>query len=455
MAIVDNYEPLSNGVTRNVDSSFNASPQTQVLQSAGSLKTAVGNISSVIKNSADVVNGVASSITEAGLLGLNIESAFNNTDQYEQVANAAGKAFENYFNSKMNRIRDLWNTKVDVTFQSIIGEVAPYALKVERIGPRIDKKIVKMLGFVLGTGSNDGDYRSLLNDLGQDVLDNLQADSSLNESVSQLSVIQAYANAFNLVSQTIAIIKKIKTIYETIKPILEISKDLALTYWSCGTSAMSASNTMVEEVEKSVSVLETLLFFAIKKLVFPLKIKLPALIVGAVDTISVRSAMLSLPEEYDWLSMLFNEDFWNDLEYTMSMSDSISSALSAVSKAKNSVQANYAMWQEMANQANNPDRAGLERGDLMKKLFMEEFTKGYMRNISANARKMAYIPDYSSISYFRKDSGSNQYSKDSSSAITPVQASVWKHQRNDNSQENPIKNMNSLMKISKILYDNI
>lgn len=447
-------ESRSNNDTRNIDSSFTGSPSTQVVQT-NPLKSAVGNVSSLVKSTAGVVSGASSILSEAGILGLNVTSAFTNTNQYEELLDAAGNSVQNYLNNKINRIKDLWNTKVDVTIQSIVGEVAPYALKMENIGSNLDKKITKMMGFILGTGSNNGDYRSLLNDLGQDALDSLKSDSSLNKSISSLSAVQAYANTFNIISQGISVISKIKTIYETIQPVLSISSNLALTFWSCGTSAAEASNTMVEEVEKSVSVIETMILFAVKKLLFPLTIKLPALIVGAVDTISVRSAMLGLGEEYGWLGTLFNDDFWNDLEYTLSVSDSISEALSAIKTAKNSIESDYNLWVEMGKLLEDDSRAGLSRGDIMKNLFMKEFTKSYMGSVSASARKTAYIPNYSSVSYFSKKSDSDQYSSNATSANTPVSMAVWRYQRNDYSKQNPIKNLESLVKISKTLYENI
>ena len=437
------------------------SPETSFSGSAKSTINTVNNLAktstSIVKDAASAVSSTATLVTQLGSLGLNTYSAFTNTQQYSELVDAAGGAALSYLNSKINRVKDLWNTKVDVTVQSIIGEVAPYALKLEDIGPNLEKKISKMMGYLLGTGTNEGTFKSLANDVGQDVLDALQSDGSLNSSLSNLSAIQAYANTFNVINQAINIIKRLKNIYETIKPGLSISSGLALTVWSGGTSALEASNTIVEEVQKEVSLVEVLILYAIKKLVFPLKVKMPALIVGAVDSISVRSAMLGLSGDMSWLGTLFDDNFFDDLDYTLTVSDSISQALSAVRGAKKSVESNYNLWLQMGNSTKYGDgqNGTLSRGDLMKSLFMKEFTQIYMGNISAEARKTAYLPDYSSLSYFSKSTSADLISKSSTSANTPGNKTIWKYQREDDSEESPIKSIESLRKITRTLYNNL
>lgn len=444
-------EVLVQGRKRNIGGAFTGKSKATTLSESNQVKT----LSSLIKDSSAVVSNTASLVTEMGMLGLNISSAFGNTGQYSKLVDAAGATANSYINRKVNRIKSLWDTKVDVSIQSIIGEVAPYALKLEDIGSNLEKKTSKVLGYLLGTGTNKGTLKKLLEDIGQDALDALKSDNSLSKSISDLSAVQAYANAFNVITQVVSIVKSIKNIYETIAPKLSITSDLALTFWSCGTTAVRASNTMVEEVEREVSAIQLLVLYALKKLVFPIKIKLPSLIVGAVDSISVRSAMLSLDGELSWLSTLFDNDFFNDLDYTINMSDSISEALSAVRNAQNSVKTNFELWKGLGEIAQDSTRAGISKGDLMKSFFMQEFTKNYMRKISVSARKTAYIPDYSSLSYFTKESSSESISKDVSSASTPRQSSAWRYQMEDDSQENPVRNLESLRKISKILYDNI
>lgn len=436
---------------RNNQSSFSGKFSNNVTV----INDAASSISSVIKDSASIIGGTASLITEASLVGINLKNSFTNTSQYEDLINAAGSAATSFYNSKINRIKDLWNTKVDVSIQSIIGEVAPYALKLEGIGSTLENRLSKVLSFLLGTGSNEsGTFNEVLEDLGSDALDALKSDASLGQSISNLSAVQAYASTFNVIAQAYNIITKAKNIYETLSKGLEITSDLALAFWSGGTSAAKAANTMAEEAQREISLIKTLALYAVKKLVFPIKIKLPALIVGAVDSISVRDAMLGLDGEYSWLSTLFDDEFFNDLEYTLTVSDSISEALSSIRGAKFSVESNWEMWKNLEGVSKDKSLASVTRGDLMKSLFQKEFTKSYMTSISALARKNAYLPDYSSVSYYSKNSGSS-LQKGSDSSSTSLYSTLWKKQLDDDSEENPIRNIESLMKISKTIYDNL
>ena len=414
---------------RNVSGVFNGGGSTSVQQNSDVILTA----SSAVQASAEVVSSGVSVVSDLIGLGTNLSEAFDG-DLISQQFTKAGEAFLNtaqsYLQNKIKRLKDLWDTKVDVTIQGLVGEVAPYALGIEDLGNNLSKKLASITSYLLGTGDSDS-WKGVLSDLGDDVLNTLSSDSALMESVSNISVIKATADTFNVVIGVINTVNKVMEFLETARPLVSSICNFALSFWSGGTSAVEGVNTISSEAQREVSKIEELSLYAIKKLIFPLKIKVPALVVGAIDSISVRDAMLDPTNPYynNYTRMLFDDEFFSDLEYTSQWHNAIADATDAVRQAVRDVR-------------------GLVDQVSTKEIYKNSLTSSYLNQISVIARKKAQT--YTSL-YADNSLVINGFtaSKSSSKTETTNLDSLI-----DNVQSmSPITSAESLIRISKTLLD--
>ena len=252
------------------------------------------------------------------------------------------------------------------------------------------------------------------------------------ESVSNLSVIKATADTFNVVLGVVNTVNKVMETLEIARPLVSSGCSFALSFWSGGTSAVEGVNTVASEAQRGISKIEELTLYAIKKLVFPLKIKVPALVVGAIDSISVRDAMLDPSNPYYnnvYVQGLFNDSFFSDLEYTSQWGNAISDAIDAVRKSVKDVSS-------LVNQVST------------KEMFKSALTSSYMNQASIIARKKAqtYTSLYSDNSLVIKGRGSLGSS-------TTTTTRTLDDLIDDTKTMNPITSIESLRRVSKIIFE--
>lgn len=413
---------------RVLSSSFNG---TTLLPAILTTDKLVNKTTQAIKGTANTISSLTDTVQSIKSLELNISDAFTNSQQYQNVADNFVNVSKVYFDNKIKRIQNLWDTKVDVSVEALLGEVAPYTMSFSDASRTLSKKISNVISYIAGTNEGDG-WRGMLSGLGEDVISTLSADSSLVSSISSLSVVKATADSISSVISFIDVIKGIKEVIEAVRPMLSFTTNMALTFWSGGTSAVEASNIITSEANKLSSKVRTLVLFALKKFIFPLKIKVPALIVGAVDSISVRSVMLdpSVSENpyYAEYSMLFNNEFFDDLEFTSQWSNSISDAINAVKKA-------------------TQDTQGLISNSRTQDIFKSTLTNRYLSNVSKEASRIAGTDISKFGDKSKVISGSENSEDDVKSNLDKVIESY--------TEMTPITSVESLISISKTLYEAI
>lgn len=413
---------------RVLSSSFNGTTLLPAILTTDSL---VNKTTQAIKGTANTISSLTDTVQSIKSLELNISDAFTNSQQYQNVADNFVNVSKVYFDNKIKRIQNLWDTKVDVSVEALLGEVAPYTMSFSDASRTLSKKISNVISYIAGTNEGDG-WKGMLSGLGEDVISTLSADSSLVSSISSLSVVKATADSISSVISFIDVIKGIKEVIEAVRPMLSFTTNMALTFWSGGTSAVEASNIITSEANKLSSKVRTLVLFALKKFIFPLKIKVPALIVGAVDSISVRSVMLdpSVSENpyYAEYSMLFNNEFFDDLEFTSQWSNSISDAINAVKKA-------------------TQDTQGLISNSRTQDIFKSTLTNRYLSNVSKEASRIAGTDISKFGDKSKVISGSENSEDDVKSNLDKVIESY--------TEMTPITSVESLISISKTLYEAI
>ena len=181
----------------------------------------------------------------------------------------------------------------------------------------------------------------------------------------------------------------------------------------------------------------------------------------------LRDSMIDISGENGWLSSFFNDEFYGDMLNTGLAERTITRALESIKETFSSAESNWEIIQKSMGLLNEGMRtgtfySGMSRGDVMTALFRERFTSDYMREISANSRKVAHIYDYSDTSYYNKGSSEILLRKSlpSSDTVDSMGESGfsrkgYEYRFNDDSRENPIVNMESLRKVSRELYNNL
>lgn len=428
--ISDTVDNTSSTIRR-VKGVFTGGGSTTVQQNSDTITT----LSRVVQSSAGAVSagtGVASDLIG---FGVNLGDAFNGSlieQQFTKVGESFVNTAQSYLQNKIKRLKDLWDTKVDVTVQGLVGEVAPYALGLEDLGKNLSNKIARVMSYLLGTGDSES-WKGLIADLGDDVLNTLSSDSSLIESVSSLSVIKATADAFNAVSGIINTVNKVMDVLEQARPWVSSGCSFALSFWSGGTSAVEGVNTISSEAQRGIAKVQEYFLYALKKVIFPLKIKVPALVVGAIDSISVRDAMLDPTNPY-YSSLtrgLFDDSFFSELEYTSQWSNAIADAVDAVKKSVKDV-------------------SGLVNQVSTKEIFKNTLTSSYINQASIIARKQAqtYNSLYADNSLVIKGLTSSGSSSDTSDTTLDDLIDDLKNM-------NPITSAESLILISKTVFDSM
>lgn len=422
-----------------------------------------GAFSSGISSSASTALGVKSTIkegamtlsTQLSMLGLDTASIFTNEDQYKELANAAGNAALDYLNTKIDRIKNAWNTKVDISVKALIGEAAPYVLNFGDASKLLVSKIDNFVAYILGVDA-DG-WGSILDELGSDAINYMASDPALQSTMSNLSVIKVMGDAFAAYDTVSKTVSKVLNIVEPLIPMLQIVTNLILSFRTGGASTAEAAQEITEQAQVACQKLLSLAIAALRKYVYNIKIKVPALFVGALNSVSVREAMISDSEMDGWLQAIFSEEFYQNTLYSLQWQDAINQAIQTTLGSASSAVNDWSSF-NFKDKDGNP----LLRGEFMKTKFMSTLTSRFLKEAVAAARKTAYIRSFDNTNWKTKgdyDNSGARYDEDSQDKTT---ASGNKKSKldilleNDGSKEmSPVTNLNSIRIVSKQLLTDL
>lgn len=330
--------------------------------------------------------GLDADLWMSGITGAGIAVDLGTEENWNTAASVASK----YLQSKIDRIKDAWSTKVSISIGALVGEATPFIKSPsEAVGLLVDK-IDDLILYMVGVdGSGGNSLKSLVDDIGTDALEYMMNDPSMQQVVSGLTVVKMFGQAMEAYNRVEKYVVKILEVIEPLIPVLQIVTNLASAYFSGGTSAVEAAQETSELVAKYSQQLIALAMGALRRYVFTIKIKVPSLVVGALNSLSVREAMRAGDWENDWLKSIFDEDFFNQTMYSLQWQDSINTAIqttlgSYADKAKNAL--------EGFNFTDSHGRP-ITRGEFMKTKFMNTLTTSFMTSARASARKTAYISD--------------------------------------------------------------
>jgi hypothetical protein len=449
----DSWNQLSTTVTQDWNNSaFSVDLSSAKSASTPSLKKIASNASSV------AISGLGTSLSYLQASGADLAGVFS-TDQYKEVGDAAASAALNYLNSKIQKIKDAWLTPKTITVKALIGEVAPYATNITKAGSVLSERLKSIM--------NTDSIEDTLSNIGFDFLSDTSSSSELTSAISNLKAVQAYGNVLNSAGTIIKTAQKVMTVLEPILPVAEITSNFAMSIWSGGASANEATNSLAEQVEKYVQQLLSLTLQSFRKLIYNIPISLPALLVGAINSVSIKNAVSSFMTKTgsstktgQWLESVFSEKYYQEtlssLEWEKAINKSLKDTLGTVDN-----------WSDF-DFGTNEDGTNKTRGDLLKTKFLNNIVQNYMYGsngrggIVAKARASAHIVSYNSsdIGFGTSTGGSSliisstqNIGETTSEASASSSESTLDYVLNDSSEENPLKDAESIRLISKKLYE--
>lgn len=402
----------------------------------------------------DDFNENLSGVVDAGLtFGNNIYSTattfvsnFTDLDQYVDVADAAGSAALNYLNDKIQRIKDAWTTTTSVSVGAIIGEVAPYCIDFPTAVSKVSERVSNLVGYLLGVSGDS--WEDLGWNLSNDFSSALLNDPAVQSSVSNLSTIKTFASALNTVTSMVNVINTILKVLEPAFPYLEIATNLVLSFFSGGTSSVEASSKLTQTVEQECQKLISLLAHSLRKALYNIHVSVPVVLVGALETLSVREAMMGYDSEVsDWLKAVFSDDFYQDTINSLTWQKSISEALDSVINWSSADASEI-----IADMLGTDDQTLL--GENMKNRFLSSLTVKFMNNALRDARKKAYIPIPGSIEWIDRSDFNSMLDSILGNFETPEESeSKLDKILRDDYDLSPITDEESIRVVSKSIYD--
>lgn len=337
--------------------------------------------------------------SQVSILGIDLASALSKTENEERGSNSdgydgtsefidtAGSVAQKYIQEKIDRIVSAYKTKVDITIGALVGEVSPYVVNTKEAFSLLGDKIDDLIRYMAGVNGTGGEtLKDLIDDLGTDVLEYMANDPAMMQATSSLNVVKAFGQVLNTYAKVESIVSKVLSTIEPLIPALQIFTNIVLSFYSGGASATEAGQESAELVEHYCQELLAWGMGVLKKYLFSIKVKLPAIVVGALNSISVREAMLTVDYKSDWLRAIFDEDFYEQTMYSAQWQDAINTAInttlgSYADLAKNTLNFNF------TNSNGDP----ITRGDFMKSKFMSTLTSTFMTAARMSARKTAFI----------------------------------------------------------------
>lgn len=409
----------------------------------------VNNISNPFTGTGDALINVANTaVSGLSNTGAAIHKTFTDGAQYEAVADSAASAAIDYLEQKISRIKNAWTTQSEITVAALLEEIAPYAMDWTSAISKLNSKVSNVLEYILGVNGL-GSWEDLGLNLSNDVISSILNDPSLQSSASQLGAVQTVANGVNAIVNVVNAIKKVMNVLEPAFPFLEIASNLAVAFWGGGVPVAEATSKSSQLVQQECQKLISLSMQALRKYLYNIKIKVPAIVVGALESISVREAMVGSSGN-DWIDSIFSEQFYEDTQNSLIWQKSISEALNnTINWAESSVDT---VINNMVGNSNGT------WGENMKAKFLSSLTVSFMSNAVAQARRESFMPDpIENADWFTQEGIKDIFGKigenaDNAFETVNSQLSELDKVLADDSEENPISDADSIRLITGNIY---
>lgn len=466
MAEFSNIKESSNSLKNTLTSDWNSNSfgvSVDFTNSNDTFSTLVNSAEEAYNSVSTDVGNVWDYTKAAGIAASNIFEG----DQYADVVDAAGSSAINYLNQKIERIKQAWTTTTTVSVSALMQEIAPYCLDWKTAIKLLGERIPSLISYL--TGVQGETYADIGINLGKELSEYITTDPTVLDSVSNLQVIQATANALSAVSSIISTVETILGYLEPALPYLEIATNLALVLFSGGASAVEVGTKTPMTVQSEAQKLVSLLYEDARKALYNIKIKVPVALVGALDSISVRDYMMGYTSSeassfIKWMKDAMGSDIYKRTINSLVFDDYIEKYFTKYIPGYGSG-GNLTM-NSFLNDLSNiiaGENGTNFYGDIMKGKFLSNLTTTFMTNAVDLARKKAYISDTNSIYYNTLNTnnigdsnlniegiGSNFLDKDNSANKNSTDVLLGK-----NLGESPITDENSIRIISYNIYKGI
>ena len=363
-----------------------------------------------------------------------------------EAGSAVGKKF---IEERWERLQSLLKTKQKVKIGSLIGEAAPYAKDFSAAAKALGQKAQNLISYLLNidvqTNSNTtwGEFGEMLAyNTSEALLNDLSSDPATQQAVAQLGAVPGLQTIMTTADTILKTVKTVLKIVDTLKPTLRIIKDLALSYWSGGTSTAEAAQEIEGLVMKILMACGKVALGILRKYIYDLELDMPVLIIQSIKVLSVKEAVKTMDKDGFWYNFLFSEDYagasqtlskWRSWMDTISAESSTNNimlyaqtymavAQDALAKfsAENSLEYKNSSWnRRLLNNSNWSGLAELLRSDSAGseylRLFSNNFTRAYMEGAATRARAKLGIlsfedPGTQSTSYDSGDTSNNDES---------------------------------------------
>ena len=323
----------------------------------------------------DTFNGLGKDIDTTVSLAENI---FTDGSQYTEVWDALSSAATKYKEDMIERIKSLWTTPATITIGSIMEEVAPYALNTSDAVKLLVKKLLNFSTYLTGIDSfsdDSGSWWQSLENMGVEIGSDILGDSAVTSSLSKLSVIQSYASGVQTVVNAIDGVQSILKKIEPLIPYIEILCEFSLgCEFRIGpvTKFQSITKGAQDTVANASKLAERLIaqsIYDLKKYLYSIKLTVPSLVVGSLQSLSVKEALVGyegLDGQLDISNVLFGDVFYLNTANSLTVARAIDASLNSL---RNTVTA-------------PPLRSVFKTSD-----FLATFVINYMDSVIADARR--------------------------------------------------------------------
>lgn len=331
--------------------------------------------------SGELKTGTAIALSLGWEAGENLKDAFTDGDQYAKVADAAASAALSYAESKVKRLKELWEKQATITVGALVGEIAPCATSFPQVAKQVLKKSNNLIGYLTGIDGGDN-WGDLAKNFGSQVITDIIADPSVTSAVSQLSILQAYGNVLNSVASVIDTGKQIMEVVEPVMPYLEIVTNFAMA-WINAPATLEGTQKVMEEAGRAVQKLFALAIEPLRKFVYNIKIQMPELLVGAWSSLSIQEAA-EWPDDNTstWVKEWFTGEYYSNTVNSLQWQNSVNQAL-------NSMTNTVTGWSQF-----DFIKMDSTHGKLLKSKFLSKVVQNYMYGADgaiARAKAAAHV----------------------------------------------------------------
>ena len=323
----------------------------------------------------DTFNGLGKDIDTTVSLAENI---FTDGSQYTEVWDALSSAATKYKEDMIERIKSLWTTPATITIGSIMEEVAPYALNTSDAVKLLVKKLLNFSTYLTGITSfsdDSGSWWQSLENMGVEIGSDILGDSAVTDSLSKLSVIQSFASGVQTVVNVIDGVQSTLKKVEPLIPYIEILCEFSLgCEFRIGpvTKFQSITKGAQDTVANASKLAERLIaqsIYDLKKYLYSVKLTVPSLVVGSLQSLSVKEALVGyegLDGQLNISNVLFGDVFYLNTANSLTVARAIDASLNSL---RNTVTA-------------PPLRSAFKTSD-----FLAAFVINYMDSVIADARR--------------------------------------------------------------------